>query len=177
MSVIVYQLCGQSQILLRNIYRLLIKGDSWNSNRTITEKVITKIALWLTDVSHWNSWELCTCTVEIYHGCLPPWIGRCLQRQGSVRGLEQVRVLCIIKLPQKGVQMLSVNISSIEYKNKGGGGRAVSNTFTNSFCQSGQKYSTNCPFNARILQVAKYFAADYWTRTPDKHNWMLHPKL
>lgn len=121
MLVIVYQLCGQSQILLRNIYRLLIKGDSWNSDRTITEKDTTKIVLWLTVVSHWNSWELCTCTIEINHGCLPPWIGRCLQRQGSVRGLEQVRVLCIIKLSQKGVQMLSDNISSIEYKNKGGG--------------------------------------------------------
>lgn len=53
------------KLLLRNIYRLLSKRDSWDSNLAISGEVVTELTWWLIAVSHWNSRELCTRPVEI----------------------------------------------------------------------------------------------------------------
>lgn len=82
-----------------------------------------------------------------YYGCLPPWMGRCLQRQSSFRGLEHARVLRIIKLPRNdgnfiGDHIISGDTEKQERSNTIGQhyvdrihkpqGWAVSKTFTNS---------------------------------------------
>lgn len=51
------------------------------------------------------------------HGCLPPWIGRCLK--GSVGGLEHARVLLISKLPRHNGNFLAMILfRAILKKNK-----------------------------------------------------------
>ena len=96
-----------------------------------------------------------------YYGCLPPWMGRCLQRQNSIGRLEQARVLCVVKLPRNDGNIIGNNIISDDSKKQERAntvgqhyinrlckpqGWAVSNTFTNSHInlgRSGQQWDVH----------------------------------
>ena len=71
--------------------------------------------------------------------------------------------------------MLSDNITSIAYvSNKGGPCQTLLQTATSFLAEA-----VNNGMSIQCANIAgrKNLAADYWSRTPDKHNWMLHHKL
>lgn len=182
------------KLLLRNIYRLLSKRDSWDSNLAIGAEVVNELTWWLTAASHWNSRELCTRPVEIQVITDASHLGWGAVCNGKVAsGDWNTRVSCassnyremmaiflaIISfraiLKNKSVQILSDNITSIAYINhKGGPCPKLSQIATSIWTEA---FDNGMSIQCAHIAGRKNFAADYWSRTPDKHNWMLHPKL
>lgn len=182
------------KLLLRNIYRLLSTRDSWESDLTINKEAITELKWWLTAVNHWNSREVCTRPVEIQvitdashlgwgavcNGKIASgdWNKRVSCASSNYREMMAI-LLAIISfrtiLKNKSVQILSDNITSIAYVNhKGGPCQTLSQIATSIWAEA-----VNNGMSIQCAHIAgrKNLAADYWSRTPDKHNWMLHPKL
>lgn len=182
------------KLLLRNIYRLLSTRESWSSELVITNSAREELSWWLRALDHWNKREICTKPVEVQLVTDASHLGWGALCNGQVASGDwnqrvshlpsnQRELLAILMaihafrklLVNKHIQILTDNISAMAYINhKGGPVAALSKLATAIWAEAAD--SGICIQSAHIAG-RKNIAADYWSRTPDKHNWMLHPKL
>lgn len=182
------------KLFLRKAYRLLGTKQSWSDSLSLSEDVIQELEWWLNSVNYWNSKEICTESIQaqvitdashlgwgaVYNGNIASgdWNRRVSCLSSNER--EMLAILMAIKafasrLSGLTVQILTDNISAMAYINhQGGPSPRLSELAVAIWAEAIEHGITlRCAHIAGKLNSA----ADSLSRTPDKHNWMLHPRV
>ena len=182
------------KLLLRNTYRLLSTRETWDCTLILSKEVFTELDWWLRAVDHWNCREICTRPIEIQvitdashlgWGAVcndkiasGDWNPRVSRESSNYR--EMLAILMALKsfqsvLRDKSVQILSDNITAIAYINHKGGPSTVLSQLAMSIWV--EAIDNGLSIQCAHIAGRENRAADHWSRTTDKHNWMLHPRL
>ena len=187
-----------AKLLLRDTYRLLSQRDSWNCILYLNNEVISELQWWLNAAMLWNSYEVRSHNIDFqlitdashigYGGVLlgpndtkhiasQEWNRRVSTQSSNYRELLAI-LMCLIAfrdiIRDKCIEILSDNITAIAYVNfKGGPSKELTQIATAIWAEALNNGTyINCSHIAGKLNEA-----DIWSRTPDKHDWMLHPQL
>ena len=198
------KICGQcvsvawvvqpGKLFLRHAYRLLGKRDDWASQVCLSEEVIGELEWWLSSVDYWNKRVVCSESIQgqivtdashlgwgaVYQGKIASgdWNVRVSYLSSNER--EMLAILMALKsfasmIQGKRIQVLTDNVSAMAYVNhKGGPSPALSKLALAIWAEA-----TEIGVSIRCAHIAgvENQESDFWSRKPDKHNWMLHPRL
>lgn len=198
------RICGQcisvawavtpGKLFLRNSYRLLSTRTSWHEVLTLTFDVIQEFNWWLHSVDTWNSREICTEVVQAQivtdashlgwgavcegHIASGDWNKRISFQSSNER--EMLAILVALKafrplLLGKRVQVLTDNISAMAYINHMGGPSQSLSKLARAIWS--EAYSSGIWLESAHIAGHANTEADFWSRSPDKHNWKMHPRL
>lgn len=184
------------KLLLRASYRLLSTRTGWESTLQVTTEVREELVWWLHAATSWNVYEVAPTVIDLqiatdashlgYGGCV---VGTELYTSGewnkrvSVQSSNYRELLAILmtllafkdSVRGKVVELLSDNITAVAYVKYKGGPCADLTQVAKAI------WATALDIGASL--VCRHIAgkdnvmADLLSRTPDKHDWMLHPQL
>jgi len=198
------RICGQcisvawavtpGKLFLRNAYRLLATRSSWKDLLDITDSVAEEFTWWLESASIWNTREICCEAVQaqivtdashlgwgaIYDGRIASgdWNRRVSCQSSNER--ELLAILMALKsfgalLKGKRVQILTDNISAMAYiRHMGGPSPCLSQLAIAVWAEA---MENGIWLDSAHIAGKLNTEADYWSRTPDRHNWRLHQGL
>ncbi|WAR11495.1 hypothetical protein MAR_025675 [Mya arenaria] len=177
------------KLFLRNSAR-----KSWSDSLIITPEVAEELQWWLNSVDYWNSREICSETIQAQvvtdasglgwgatygsHVASGDWNRRVSYLSSNER--EMLAILMAIKAFAKllrglVVQVLTDNISAMTYINQmGGPSQKLSRLALAIWAEA---FDHGITLRCAHIAGVQNGQADYWSRTPDKHNWMLHPAV
>ncbi len=182
------------KLFLRHIYRLLATRSSWEDSLCLDKCVVEELQWWLTAVDEWNckvldnrciDGQLVTDASHIGWGAVyenrqaaGEWNIR-LSRMSSNRR-ELMAILMGFKafspfFGGKHIQILSDNTSALAYiRNKGG-----PNVFLTGIAKAiwAEAEDLGVYLSCKHIAGQSNVTADRLSRTWDKSNWMLHPRL
>ena len=182
------------KLFLRHIYRLLSQKSSWDDLISINKYAMQELKWWLEAIDEFNYREVKLCPIDVslevdasalgWGACIGDKLAKgdfCdkLSRASSnCRELSAVylSLLAFKKVIQnKHVLILSDNITAIAYiRNKGGPSPKLSKLAIAIWAEA-EKLGLS--ITCRHLAGVSNITADRLSRSPDKHNWMLHPNL
>ena len=198
------RICGQcvsvawavtpGKLFLRHAYRLLSTRSSWADILTLPNEVIEEFNWWIDSVSSWNEREICTETVQaqvVTDASHLGWGAVCngqiasgdWNKRISFQSSNEREMLAILMalmafgplLKGKRVQILTDNISAMAYIRHMGG--PSPNLAALAKAIWGEALENGIWLESAHIAGNQNVEADFWSRTPDKHNWQLHPRL
>jgi len=182
------------KLFLRNAYRLLSTRKSWSEIQILTREVIQEFSWWLDSVDTWNSREICPTSIQaqvITDASHLGWGAVCNKQVASgdwnkrisfqsSNEREMMAILMALKafasiLSGKRVQILTDNISAMAYVNHMGGPSLALSSLARAIWA--EALSNGIWLESAHIAGCQNVEADFWSRSPDKHNWQLHPRL
>lgn len=182
------------KLFLRKSYRLLSSRLSWEDKLILTAEVTEELQWWLSSIDYWNAREVCSEIIQaqvftdasalgwgaVYNGRVASgdWNKRVSYLTSNER--EMLAILMALKafaslLQGLTVQFFTDNISARAYVNHMGGPSPTLSALA--FAIWSEATELGITLRCEHIAGVQNGQADYWSRTPDKHNWMLHPRV
>ena len=182
------------KLFLRNIYKLLSQKHSWNDYLILNDNCVRELKWWLESVDSFNLKEIRPRPIDIQlevdaskkcwgavlgtQEAKGDWNNRVSKQSSNYRELLAILMgLETFKgwLKNKTVEILSDNSTAGAYvRNKGG---PVLQLTELAIAIWGIAESNGIWIVCTHIPGVKNIAADSLSRSPDIHNWMLHPEL
>ena len=182
------------KLFLRHLYRLLATKTSWSDTLLLNDSCVQELHWWLNAVDEWNFREVRPRPFDVqletdashlgwgaHIGDLEAkgdWNNRVACQSSNYRELLAILLALIaFKSVLKGlhVQILSDNVTAGAYiNNKGGPVPTLSNL---AIAVWGVAADNGILISCKHIAGVDNTIADTLSRTPDLHNWMLHPNL
>lgn len=184
------------KLLLRSSYRLLATRSTWESVVHLTAEVRDELTWWLEAAVSWNMYEVAPTVIDLqlatdashigYGGYIVgtdmytsgEWNKRVSVQSSNYRELLAILMsLLAFKDTVRGkvVEILSDNITAIAYVKYKGGPCSDLTQLAKAVWATALDYGTSLV--CRHIAGKDNTIADLLSRTPDKHDWMLHPHL
>ena len=182
------------KLFLRNIYNLLGKRNNWYDSLQITEPAILELKWWLANIDDFNAKTIkpnpITVSFEVDASSLG-WganLGEKFAKgdfnnqlsQASSNFRELTAILCAIlafrkELINEHVLIFSDNSTAVAYVNNKGGPVLDLTNIAIQIWEEAERLGLS--ISCRHLAGLSNVTADTLSRSPDRHNWMLNPRI
>lgn len=181
------------KLLLRNLYRLIAKKQTWDDLLEIDQATRQDLIWWKEAVHTWNGTPITVghidCQIETdasesgWGAVLGDqtaagfWNVRLSRKHSNYR--EMMAILLALKtfksIQGKSVQVLTDNISAVAYINHLGGPSKELTQLASAIWT--EAHNRSMTVTAKHLAGVNNVAADQLSRLSDKYEWKLHPRL